>query len=77
MGKNQHVTPHKEGGWQVKGENNTKEQQLEQIRRLKLYREHERLHEIKNQNCLFMEEMGKLEKETHMEMIHFRREDKL
>ena len=22
MGKNQHVTPHKEGGWQVKGENN-------------------------------------------------------
>ena len=24
MGKNQHVTPHKEGGWQVKGENNTR-----------------------------------------------------
>ena len=23
MGKNQHVTPHKEGGWQVKDENNT------------------------------------------------------
>lgn len=22
MGKNQHVTPHKDGGWQVKGENN-------------------------------------------------------
>ncbi len=24
MGKNQHVTPHPEGGWQVKGANNTK-----------------------------------------------------
>ncbi len=24
MGKNQHVTPHKDGGWQVKGENNTR-----------------------------------------------------
>lgn len=24
MGKNQHVTPHKDGGWQVKGENNQK-----------------------------------------------------
>lgn len=24
MGKNQHVTPHPDGGWQVKGENNTK-----------------------------------------------------
>lgn len=22
MGRNQHVTPHKNGGWQVKGENN-------------------------------------------------------
>ena len=22
MGKNQHVTPHKDGGWQVKGKNN-------------------------------------------------------
>lgn len=28
MGKNQHVTPHKEGGWQVKGENNTRERNL-------------------------------------------------
>ena len=25
MGKNQHVTPHKEGGWQVKGENQESE----------------------------------------------------
>lgn len=24
MGKNQHVTPHPDGGWQVKGANNTK-----------------------------------------------------
>ena len=24
MGKNQHVTPHPKGGWQVKGEGNTK-----------------------------------------------------
>ena len=24
MGKNQHVTPHKDGGWQVKGEGNSK-----------------------------------------------------
>lgn len=24
MGKNQHVTPHKDGGWQVKSENNTR-----------------------------------------------------
>lgn len=24
MGKNQHVLPHPDGGWQVKGENNTK-----------------------------------------------------
>ncbi len=24
MKKNQHVTPHKNGGWQVKGENNTR-----------------------------------------------------
>ena len=24
MGKNQHVTPHKERGWQVKGEHNTR-----------------------------------------------------
>ncbi|MCI8787365.1 MAG: DUF2188 domain-containing protein [Eubacterium sp.] len=24
MGKNQYVTPHKDGGWQVKGENNTR-----------------------------------------------------
>lgn len=24
MGKNQHATPHKDGGWQVKGENNQK-----------------------------------------------------
>lgn len=24
MGKNQHVTPHPEGGWQVKGENNSR-----------------------------------------------------
>ena len=24
MGKNQHVTPHKDGGGQVKGENNTR-----------------------------------------------------
>jgi hypothetical protein len=24
MGKNQHVTPHPEGGWQVKGEGNEK-----------------------------------------------------
>lgn len=24
MGKNQHVTQHPNGGWQVKGENNTK-----------------------------------------------------
>ena len=24
MGKNQHVTLHKDGGWQVKGENNTR-----------------------------------------------------
>lgn len=24
MGKNQHVTPHPNGGWQVKGEGNTK-----------------------------------------------------
>lgn len=76
MGKNQHVTPHKRVVGKLRARI-TQEQQLEQIRRLKLYREHERLHEIKNQNCLFMEEMGKLEKETHMEMIHFRREDKL
>ena len=25
MGKNQHVTPHPAGGWQVKGEGNSKE----------------------------------------------------
>lgn len=24
MGKNQHVTPHPDGGWQVKGEKNTR-----------------------------------------------------
>ena len=24
MGKNQHVTPHKDGGWQVKGAGNSK-----------------------------------------------------
>lgn len=24
MGKNQHITPHPDGGWQVKGEGNTK-----------------------------------------------------
>lgn len=24
MGKNQHVTPHPEGGWQVKGEGNSR-----------------------------------------------------
>lgn len=24
MGKNQHVTPHPDGGWQVKGANNTR-----------------------------------------------------
>ncbi|MBE6744667.1 MAG: DUF2188 domain-containing protein [Faecalispora jeddahensis] len=24
MGKNQHVTPHPDGGWQVKGEGNTR-----------------------------------------------------
>lgn len=24
MGKNQHVTPHPDGGWQVKGEGNSK-----------------------------------------------------
>lgn len=24
MSRNQHVTPHKDGGWQVKGEGNTK-----------------------------------------------------
>lgn len=24
MGKNQHVTPHPQGGWQVKGEGNSK-----------------------------------------------------
>lgn len=24
MGKNQHVTPHPDGGWQVKGENNSR-----------------------------------------------------
>ena len=24
MGKNQHVTPHPKGGWQVKGEGNTR-----------------------------------------------------
>lgn len=24
MGKNQHVTPHKDGGWQVKGANNSR-----------------------------------------------------
>lgn len=24
MGKNQHVTPHRDGGWQVKGAGNTK-----------------------------------------------------
>lgn len=24
MGNNQHVTPHKSGGWQVKGQNNSK-----------------------------------------------------
>lgn len=24
MGKNQHVTPHSNGGWQVKGEGNTR-----------------------------------------------------
>ncbi len=38
MNKNQHVTPHKDGGWQVKGEGNTRatartETQAEAIQR--------------------------------------------
>lgn len=38
MGKNQYVTSHKDGGWQVKGENNTRatirtDTQAEAIRR--------------------------------------------
>jgi len=38
MNKNQHVTPHKDGGWQVKGEGNTRatartETQTEAIQR--------------------------------------------
>ena len=53
------------------------EQQLELIHRLKLYREHEKLPETKNLNCLFMEGMEESEKEIHMEMIRFHREDKL
>ena len=76
MGKNQHVTPHKEGGWQVKGENNTRatirtDTQAEAIQRAR------EIARNQESELLFMEEMGKLEKETHMEMIHFRREDKL
>ena len=74
MGKNQHVTPHKDGGWQVKGEI-IRGQQLGQILRHRLLSELEKLHAGKSRNFSFMEGMVEYEKGTHMGMIHFRRRD--
>ena len=51
------------------------EQQLELIRRSKLYKEHKKSPEIKNPNFSFMEGMEGLEKETLLETIRFHRED--
>jgi hypothetical protein len=51
------------------------EQQLELIHRPKLYKEHEKSPEIKNPNFSFMDGMERLEKETLLETIRFRRED--
>ena len=74
MGKNQHVTPHKDGGWQVKGENNLRatirtETQAEAIERAR------ELRVDKNRNFSFMEEMEEYEREIHMVMIRFHQKD--
>ena len=69
MGKNQHVTPHKDGGWQVKGENNLRAT----VRRRKLLKELGKLPVSKNRSFLFMERMEEYAKEIHMVMIHIRR----
>lgn len=74
MGKNQHVTPHRDGGWRLRVRI-TQEQLLELKHRPKLYREHEKSPEIKNQSFSFMEGMEGLEKETLSETIRFHRED--
>mgnify|MGYP000033074063 CR=1 FL=1 len=71
MGKNQHVTPHKDGGWQVKG------QRFVQRRKQRLLNVQEKLRVDKNRNFSFMEEMEEYEREIHMVMIRFHQKDKI
>ena len=75
MGKNQHVTPHKDGGWQVKGENNLRatirtETQAEAI---------ERAREIarRQESELFIHGRNGRIREIHMVMIRFHQKDKI
>ena len=68
MGKNQHVTPHKDGGWQVKGENNTRAT-------IRTDTQAEKSPELKNPHISYMEGMEEIEKETLLETIRFHRED--
>lgn len=53
----------------------TQEQQSELIHRPRLYKEHEKSPEIRNQNFSFMKGMEGLEKEILLETIRFHRED--
>ena len=71
MGKNQHVTPHPDGGWQVKGEGNhhatvrttTQKEAIDRGREIS-----------RNQSQLFIALMVKLGKKIRMDMTHFRQE---
>lgn len=69
MGKNQHVVPDSNGGWNVKGAGNTKatvhtdtKAEATKIARGFL--------KIKDQNCLFMVETVKFKVVIVMETIH-------
>ena len=77
MGKNQHVTPHPDGGWQVKGEGNVRAtvhhgfapvHKKKQLILLVIFRV------IKGLNWLYTDPMVKLEIRIHMDGILFRQE---